>query len=70
MNRYTELLGIYSKLDTIYTGLILLSVWSACTGHLFDWLTVLKWRIIIPIFWTLLIILYIAGIIFIGLNYQ
>jgi hypothetical protein len=67
MTRYSALLSIYQNLDTVYLGLVMLSAWSSLTGHLLDWLTVKRWRILITIFWTLLITLYVAGILFIGL---
>jgi hypothetical protein len=67
MTRYSALLSIYQNLDTVYLGLVMLSAWSALTGHLLDWLTVKRWRILITIFWTLLIFAYVAGILLIGL---
>lgn len=70
MTRYDTLLNIYSNIDTIYTGLILISVWAAVTGHLIDWVTVRGWRVLIPFYWTLAVIGYIAGMVCIGLSYS
>jgi hypothetical protein len=70
MNRYDVLIGIYAHLDTIYAGLILLAVWVATTGHLIDWVSVRGWRVIIPIYWSMLVIAYATAIIFIGLAYS
>lgn len=70
MTRFDSLLTIYSHLDTINTGLIMLSVWAAATAHLIDWVTVRSWRVLVPIYWTLLVIGYLGGIIFIGLSYS
>ncbi|MBE3117661.1 MAG: hypothetical protein IMZ50_02755 [Candidatus Atribacteria bacterium] len=70
MTRFEALLTIYSHLDTINTGLILLAVWAATSGHLVDWITVRGWRVLIPIYWSLVVIAYSAGIIRIGLSYS
>ena len=69
MTRFDALLEIYSNLDSIYAGLILLSVWVALTGHLVDWMTERMSQVIITIYWTLAVIGYVAGIIFIGKVY-
>jgi hypothetical protein len=68
MTRLQLLQVAYSHYDTIYSGLILMAVWAAGTGHLVDYLW--KGRQIIAIYWTLVIIIYVAGVLFIGLNFS
>jgi hypothetical protein len=69
MNRLDLLLTAYRHYDQIYSCLILFAIWVAVLAHLVDWLTVNRGRVLITIFWTLAIITYISGIIFIGLRF-
>lgn len=70
MTRYDLLLSAYQDYDTIYLALIMISVWAAGTSHLLDWLTERRGKILVSIFWSLIVLVYIAGIIFIGLKYS
>lgn len=67
MTRLQLLQNAYSQYDTIYTGLILFSVWVAGTGHLLDWITARRSRITVSIYWGLVILLYVAGLLMLGL---
>ena len=67
MTRLQLLQNAYSQYDSIYSGLILISVWVAGTGHLLDWVTAHRSRITLSIFWSLVIILYLAGMLLLGL---
>jgi hypothetical protein len=66
MTRLQLLQAAYSHYDSIYSGLILMAVWAAGTGHLLDYLW--KGRQIITIYWTIIIILYVAGVLVLGLT--
>ena len=66
MTRLQLLQNAYAQYDTIYTGLILFSVWVAGTGHLLDWITARRSRITVSIFWSLVILLYVAGLLFLA----
>jgi hypothetical protein len=70
MTRLDLLLTAYARYDLIYSGLIMLGVWAAGTGHLLDWITQRRGRILVNIYWTLILILYVAGITFIGLQFS
>lgn len=70
MTRFNALLAIYSQLDTIYLGLIMIAVWAAGTAHLLDWMTERKGKIVVTVFWTLLVIAYAAGIVLVGVSYS
>lgn len=70
MTRYDQLLAYYHHLDVVTTGLVLLAVWAVSTGHVIDWITPRSCKVIIPIYWSLVIIIYIAGIVFIGLKFS
>jgi hypothetical protein len=70
MSRLDLLLNYYSQLDTVYTGLILFSSWVAVTGHLLDWMTQRHLHILVNVFWALMIVIYVAGIIFVGLKFS
>ena len=67
MTRLQLLQEAYSQYDTIYAGLIMLSVWVAGTGHLLDWITAQRSRITVSIYWSLVILLYLAGMLLLGL---
>ena len=69
MTRFNALLSVYSYLDTITTGLILLAVWAASTGHLLDWLTEHRGKFLVKTYWFLIVFSYISGLVFIGSNY-
>ena len=69
MTRYQTLLQVYKNIDTIYSGLILIVAWVATTGHLLDWITRHSGQVLVVIYWTMIIILYMAGIIFVGLKF-
>lgn len=66
MTRLQLLQNAYSQYDTIYSGLILFSVWVAGTGHLLDSITARRSRITVSIFWSLVILLYLAGLLFLA----
>lgn len=67
MTRLQLLQQAYSQYDTIYAGLIMLAVWVAGTGHLLDWITSHRSRVTVSIYWSLVIILYVAGMLCLGL---
>ena len=70
MTAYSSLLDIYHQLDGIYLVMIALTVWAACFGHFLDWATPHRGKILVSFYWGAIVILYIAGIIFIGLNFS
>ena len=70
MTRFSTLLTIYNQLDTIYLGVIMVSVWAAGMGHLLDWMTQRHLTILVTIFWTLVVMAYIAALLYIGLSFK
>jgi hypothetical protein len=69
MSRIQTLMEIYHHMDTIYTALILLAAWAGIAGHLCDVLAEKHWKIIVPIYWSLIIAAYAAGILVVGLKF-
>jgi hypothetical protein len=69
MTRYSTLLSIYQQLDTIYLAVIMVAVWVAGFGHLLDWMTQRHLTILVTIFWTLVVMAYMAAMLFIGLSF-
>ena len=69
MSRYETLLDIYHEWNTIYTGLILIAVWVPLAGHLLDRLAETKLKWFIPVYWLLVLIAYIGGIVFVGVRF-
>ena len=70
MTRYELLLAYYHNLDTVTTGLILFAFWAAGTGHLIDWMTEHRCKFLVPIYWSIVIILYTLGIIIVGTKFS
>ncbi len=71
MTRYDLLLDYYHNLDTVTTGLVMIAVWAAFTGHLVDFITAREgWRFMVPVYWSLVITIYVIGIIFVGLTFS
>ena len=70
ITRFSTLLSIYNQLDTIYLGVIMVSVWAAGMGHLLDWMTQRHLHFLVTIFWTLVVMVYIGGMVYIGLSFK
>lgn len=70
MTRYSTLLSIYNQLDTIYLGVIMVSVWVAGMGHLLDWMTQRHLTFLVTVFWTLVVMAYIAALLYIELSFK
>ena len=70
MNRLEAMIEYYRNVDTVTTALILFAVWAAGTGHLVDWMTEHRGKFLVPIYWTIVIILYVLGIIIVGTKFS
>jgi hypothetical protein len=68
--RFAALVEVYTHLDIITLGLVLISTWVVATGHLLDWLTTNKARWIIPVYWTIIMVGYLLGMVYIGITYK
>ena len=68
MTRYDLLLSAYHHYDQIYAALILLACWVGGTGHLVDVLTTRRGRVALSIFWGLMVILFAAGVLLVGIT--
>lgn len=70
MSRYLALQQVYDQQDTVYAGMLMLSIWAASFGQLLDWMTPQKARFIHDIFWGLIISLYVGGMIVILVSFS
>ena len=69
MTRLQILQQIYAQYNAIFTALILVAVWAGVAGHLCDMLTEHRWKQIVPVYWTVILLAYIGGIVFVGLEF-
>jgi hypothetical protein len=70
MTRYQALLEIYKQQDTIYAGMLMLSIWAAGFGQLLDVMIPVKAHFIVDVFWGLVVSLFVAGLVFILVSFS
>lgn len=68
MDRLDILLAAYKNYDRIYLALILLALWVAISGHLLTWILPGS-KTITYIYWIVIILFYMMGIIFVGIHF-
>jgi hypothetical protein len=70
MTRLEAMIEYYRNVDIVTTALVMLAVWAAGTGHLVDWMTEHRFKIAVPIYWSIVITVYVIGILFVGLTFS